>query len=123
MWKAFAELGELAWVGNKRPKMVVVQSTGCAPLVRAFDQGADHAEPWKDAATVAAGIRVPSAIGDYLVLKAIRESGGTAVAVTDDEIRAAQIEMAHKTGIYTSPEGAATWAALPLLRERGFLIG
>ena len=123
MWKAFAELGELAWVGNKRPKMVVVQSTGCAPLVRAFDQGADHAEPWKDAATVAAGIRVPSAIGDYLVLKAIRESGGTAVAVTDDEIRAAQIEMAHKTGIYTSPEGAATWAALPLLRERAFLIG
>src|SRR5438067_3277785 len=123
MWKAFAELGELGWIGRKRPKMVVVQSTGCAPLVRAFDQGADHAEPWKDAATIAAGIRVPSASGDYLVLKAIRESGGTAVAVTDDEIRAAQIEMAHKTGIYTSPEGAATWAALPLLRERAFLIG
>ena len=77
----------------------------------------------KTRATIAAGIRVPSAIGDYLVLNAIRESGGTAVAVTDDEIRAAQIEMAHKTGIYTSPEGAATWAALPLLRERAFLIG
>ncbi|TMG40490.1 MAG: threonine synthase, partial [Chloroflexi bacterium] len=90
MWKAFAELGELGWIGRKRPKMVVVQATGCAPLVRAFEQGADHAEPWKDAATIAAGIRVPSAIGDYLVLQAIRESGGTAVAVTDDEIRAAQ---------------------------------
>src|SRR5438094_439593 len=122
MWKAFAELGELGWIGRRRPKMVVVQSTGCAPLVRAFEQGADHAEPWKDATTIAAGLRVPSAIGDYLVLKAIRESGGTAVAVTDDEIRAAQIEMAHKMGIYTSPEGAATWAALPLLSSGPFLI-
>src|SRR5437763_1574844 len=103
--QAFAELGELAWVGNKRPKMVVVQSTGCAPLVRAFQQDADHAEPWKDAATIAAGTRLPSAIGDYLVLQAIRGSGGTAVAVTDDEIRAAQIEMARQTGIYTCPEG------------------
>src|SRR5256885_2697674 len=108
MWKAFAELGELGWIGRKRPKMVVVQSTGCAPLVRAFEQGADHAEPWKDAATIAAGIRVPSAIGDYLVLDAIRESGGTAIAVSDDEIRKAQIAMARETGVYTSPEGAAT---------------
>src|SRR5207253_7875537 len=123
MWKAFAELGELGWIGRKRPKMVVVQSTGCAPLVRAFEQGADHAEPWKDAATIAAGIRVPSAIGDYLVLNAIRESGGTAVAVTDDEIRAGQIEMARQTGIYTCPEGAATWAALKGLRQSGFLSG
>jgi len=123
MWKAFAELGELGWIGRKRPMMVVVQSTGCAPLVRAFEQGADHAEPWKDAATIAAGIRVPSAIGDYLVLQAIRGSGGTAVAVTDDEIRAAQIEMARQTGIYTCPEGAATWAALRPLRESGFLSG
>src|SRR5438876_5620588 len=104
MWKAFAELGELAWVGNKRPKMVVVQSTGCAPLVRAFDQGADHAEPWKGATTIAAGIRVPSAIGDYLVLKAVRESRGTAVAVSDDEIRVGQLEMARETGVYASPE-------------------
>jgi len=123
MWKAFAELGELGWIGRKRPKMVVVQSTGCAPLVRAFDQGADHAEPWKDAATIAAGIRVPSAIGDYLVLKAIRESGGTAIAVTDDEIRRGQIAMARETGVYTSPEGAATWAALAPLRQSAFLSG
>src|SRR3989449_3918060 len=123
MWKAFAELGELGWIGRKRPKMVVVQSTGCAPLVRAFEQGADHAEPWKDAATIAAGIRVPSAIGDYLVLKAMRESGGTAIAVTDDEIRKGQIAMARETGVYTSPEGAATWAALGSLRQSGFLTG
>jgi len=123
MWKAFAELGELGWIGRKRPKMVVVQSTGCAPLVRAFEQGADHAEPWKDAATIAAGIRVPSAIGDYLVLKAMRESRGIAIAVTDDEIRAAQIEMARETGIYTCPEGAASWAALRSLRRSGFLGG
>src|SRR6184192_4472314 len=123
MWKAFAELGELGWIGRKRPKMVVVQATGCAPLVRAFEQGADHAEPWKDAATFAAGIRVPSAIGDYLVLNAIRESRGSAVAVTDDEIRAAQIAMARQTGVYTSPEGAATWAVLAPLRQSGILTG
>src|SRR5205807_746143 len=123
MWKAFEELGKLGWIGPKRPKMVVVQSTGCAPLVRAFEQGADHAEPWPNAATIAAGIRVPSAIGDYLVLKAIRESGGTAITVTDDQIRHAQVEMARTTGLYPSPEGAATWAALPLLRERRFLAG
>src|SRR5438067_4570892 len=123
MWKAFAELGELGWIGRKRPKMVVVQSTGCAPLVRAFDQGADHAEPWKDAATIAAGIRVPSAIGDYLVLRAIRESGGTAIAVSDDEIRKGQMAMAREPGWYTGPEGAATWAALGRLRETGYLNG
>jgi threonine synthase len=123
MWKAFEELGLLGWIGPRRPKMVVVQSTGCAPLVRAFEQGADHAEPWQGARTIAAGIRVPSAIGDYLVLKAVRESRGTAVAVSDDEIRAGQLEMARETGIYTSPEGAATWAALTPLRQRGFLTG
>jgi len=103
--------------------MVVVQSTGCAPLVRAFEQGADHAEPWERAATIAAGIRVPSAIGDYLVLKAIRDSGGTAVAVGDPEIQAAQLEMARETGIYGAPEGGATWAALKALRQREFLSG
>jgi len=123
MWKAFAELGELGWIGRKRPKMVVVQATGCAPLVRAFEQGADHAEPWKDAATIAAGIRVPSAIGDYLVLKAVREGGGTALAVSDDDIRQAQGEIAREVGLYTGPEGAATWAALGRLRETGYLNG
>src|SRR5438132_4868240 len=123
MWKAFEELGALGWIGPSRPKMVVVQSTGCAPLVRAFEEGADHAKPWERAATIAAGIRVPSAIGDYLVLRAVRDSGGIAVAVGDDEIRVSQKEMARETGIYTSPEGAATWAALKTLRHRGFVGG
>ena len=123
MWKAFEELGALGWIGPKRPKMVVVQSTGCAPLVRAHEQGADHAQPWEGATTIAAGIRVPSAIADYLVLRAIRESGGTAVAVSDDEIRAGQREMAREVGIYSCPEGGATWAALKALRRGGFLGG
>ncbi len=123
MWKAFEELDTLGWIGPKRPKMVVVQASGCAPLVRAFEQGAEHAEPWEGAATIAAGIRVPAAIGDYLVLKAIRESGGTAIAVSDDEIRAGQLDMARGVGIYACPEGAATWAALITLRRRGFLSG
>jgi len=123
MWKAFEELRALGWIGPRRPKMVVVQATGCAPLVRAFEQGADHAHPWEGAATIAAGIRVPSAIGDYLVLQAVRDSEGTAVAVSDDEIRAGQQDMARQTGIYTSPEGAASWAGLKQLRRRGFVRG
>jgi threonine synthase len=123
MWKAFAELGTLGWIGPKRPKMVVVQASGCAPLVRAFEEGTKHAQRWEGAATIAAGLRVPSAIGDYLVLNAIRESDGTAIPVTDDEMRAGQIEMANQIGIDTSPEGAATWAAVKMLRQRGFLDG
>src|SRR5438270_1796051 len=123
IWKAFEELGALGWIGPKRPKMVVVQASGCAPLVRAFELGASHAKPWVGAATVAAGIRVPSAIGDYLVLQAVRETGGTAVAVSDDDIQAAQLEMARHLGIYPCPEGAATWAALKALRQGGSLTG
>jgi threonine synthase len=123
MWKAFDELGTLGWIGPKRPKMVVVQAAGCAPLVRAFEEGAGHARRWEGAVTIAAGLRVPSAIGDYLVLNAIRESGGTALAVSDDEMRAGQTEMANEIGIDTSAEGAATWAALKALRQRGFLTG
>jgi threonine synthase len=123
MWKAFEELGTLGWIGPKRPKMVVVQAAGCAPLVRAFEQGAEQARRWEGAATIAAGLRVPSAIGDYLVLKAIRESGGTALAVSDDDMQAAQMEIARELGIDTSPEGGATWAALKALRQRGFLHG
>jgi threonine synthase len=123
MWKAFAELEELGWIGSRRPKMVVVQSTGCAPIVRAFETGADHAEPWVGAQTVAAGLRVPSAIGDYLMLRAIRESGGTAVAVDDSEILEGQRAMARLTGILPAFEGAATYAALPHLFRSGFLNG
>lgn len=123
MAKAFDELEELGWIGKSRPKMVVVQAEGCAPLVRAFERGEDHAQPWENAATIAAGIRVPSAIGDYLVLNAIRDSGGTALAVSDRDIEQAQIDMAREVGLYTGPEGAATWAALKPLHSRGFLRG
>jgi threonine synthase len=123
MWKAFAELGELGWIGERRPKLVVVQSTGCAPLVRAFEEGADRAEPWADAATIAAGIRVPSSVADYLVLNAVRESHGTALAVSDDELLDAQRTLARSAGIYAGLEGAASYAAVPHLRERGFLRG
>ncbi len=123
MWKAFDEMEQLGWIGSRRPRMVVVQSTGCAPIVRAFEAGADHAEPWADATTIASGIRVPAAIGDYLILRAVRDSGGTAVAVTDDEIVAARRAVGTTTGINAAPEGAATFAALPHLRASGFLAG
>jgi threonine synthase len=123
MWKAFAELEELGWIGAKRPRMVVVQSTGCAPIVRAFEAGVEHAEPWTDARTFAAGIRVPAAIGDYLILRAVRDSGGTAVAVDDDEIAGAQRTLGRLTGIYAAPEGAATFAAIAHLKRSGFLAG
>jgi threonine synthase len=100
-----------------------VQSTGCAPIVRAFESGADYAEPWANAQTVAAGLRVPSAIGDYLMLRAVRASGGTAVAVPDVEILEAQRALARLTGILPAIEGAATYAALPDLLRAGFLNG
>lgn len=121
MWKAFDELEQLGWIGPSRPRMVVVQSTGCAPIVRAVESGADHAEAWVNAQTVAAGLRVPSAIGDYLMLRAVRESSGTAVAVPDEEIVEAQRALARLTGILPALEGAATYAALPHLVRSGFL--
>ena len=123
MWKAISEMAELSWIGVRRPKLVVVQAAGCAPLVRAFEQGLKHAEPWHDAETVAAGIRVPSAIGDYLVLDALRESGGTAIAVSDEQILDAQRSFSRLTGIFASPEGAAGVAALEPLCRSGFLAG
>jgi threonine synthase len=123
MWKAFAELEELGWIGSRRPRMVVVQSSGCAPIVRAHEAGEDHAEPWVGAKTIAAGIRVPAAIGDYLILHAVRASGGTAVAVGDDEIAEAQLALGRLTGINAAPEGAATFAAVPHLVASGFLRG
>ena len=123
MWKSFAELETLGWIGSRRPRMVVVQSSGCAPIVRAHEAGADHAEPWVGAETLAAGIRVPAAVGDYLILRAVRESGGTAVAVGDDEIVEAQLALGRLTGLFAAPEGAATYAALPRLVASGFLRG
>jgi threonine synthase len=111
MWKAFRELVEIGWLSEPLPRMVAVQSTGCAPIVRAYDAGADHAEFWEDAYTIAAGIRVPAAIGDFLILAAIRESGGFAIAVPDTAIAAAQRLIPELEGLLLSPEGAATYAA------------
>jgi threonine synthase len=111
MWKAFAELEAIGWLGAKKPRMVVVQATGCAPIVRAWSEGAEHAELWEDAHTVAAGIRVPVAVGDFLILEAVRNSGGFAIAVEDSTIEEAQIRAARQDGLLMSPEGAATLAA------------
>ena len=111
MVKAFDELEAIGWIGKKRPRMVAVQASGCAPMVRAFEAGADHAELWEGAHTVAAGIRVPAAIGDFLILRGVRESGGFATAVDDDAILAARAEVADREGILLCPEGAATFAA------------
>ncbi|HXV24880.1 MAG TPA: threonine synthase [Alphaproteobacteria bacterium] len=111
MWKAFAELGRLGWIDTHRPRMIAVQAAGCAPIVKAFDDGVEHAALWRNAATVAAGIRVPAAIGDFLILRAVRESGGFAIAVTDQAILAARAEVAKAEGLLLSPEGAATYAA------------
>lgn len=111
MWKAFAELEAVGFIDSRRPRMVAVQATGCAPIVRAWQEGSEHAEPWKDAHTLAAGIRVPGAIGDFLILRAVRESGGFAIAVEDEAITEAQAEMARAEGLLLCPEGAATYAA------------
>ncbi|MCB1670361.1 MAG: threonine synthase [Gammaproteobacteria bacterium] len=112
MWKAFAELEAVGWIGSKRPRMVAVQAEGCAPIVKAYQDGSRHAELWQDAHTVAAGIRVPVALGDFLILDAVRESSGFAVAVSDAAIIAAQRQCAREEGILLCPEGAATLAAL-----------
>ncbi len=111
MWKAFNELQEIGWLTGKLPRMVAVQATGCAPIVKAYDEGAEHAELWKNAHTVAAGIRVPVAVGDFLILRAVRESNGFATAVDDAAILQAREEAAQKEGLLLCPEGAATLAA------------
>jgi len=111
MWKAFDELEQLGWIGPERPKMFAVQASGCAPIVRAFEAGEVHAERWEDAHTIAAGIRVPKAIGDFLILRAVRQSGGKAVAVGDPAILRAADDCAKKDGLLLCPEGGATLAA------------
>jgi threonine synthase len=111
MWKAWAELKELGWLDGPLPRLVAVQAAGCAPMVRAFDAGADTAAPWENAHTIAAGIRVPAALGDFLILRALRESGGFALAVPDEQIDAARTHVAARDGLLLSPEGAATYAA------------
>jgi threonine synthase len=111
MWKAFAELEALGWIGAKRPRMVAVQSTGCAPIVRAFEEGTEHAELWQDAHTIAMGLRVPVAVGDFLILRAVRESNGFAIAVDDAEMERARDEFGAGEGLLLGLEGAATYAA------------
>jgi threonine synthase len=111
MWKAFDELEALGWIGPKRPRMVVVQAAGCAPMVKAWEDGVEHAPRWEDAHTFAAGIRVPQAVGDFLILRAVRESGGFAIAIDDAAIAEAWREVAAAEGLLLCPEGAATYAA------------
>src|SRR5436190_6552636 len=111
MWKAFAELEAVGFLGSKRPRMIAVQAAGCAPIVRAFEAGIEHAPRWENAQTIAAGIRVPQAIGDFLILRAVRESGGFAIAVDDAAITAALEEAGREAGLLLCPEGAATYAA------------
>lgn len=122
MWKAFDEMETLGWIGGERPRMLSVQAAGCAPMVRAWEEGIEEAGVWEDAATYAAGLRVPEAVGDFLILRALRESGGGAVAVPDGEMERWVRGMGAATGIFGAPEGGATAAAVPRLLELG-LIG
>jgi threonine synthase len=123
MWKAFDEMERLGWIGPERPRMFTAQAEGCAPIVRAWETGTDAAEPWPDARTYAAGLRVPSAVGDFLMLRALRASGGGAVAVSDGAMAQWVRELGAATGVFASPEGAAAAAAVPLLLRRGMLSG
>jgi threonine synthase len=111
MWKAFDELEKIGFIGAKRPRMIAVQASGCAPMVKAYEDGVEHAPRWENAHTIASGIRVPQAIGDFLILRAVRESKGFAIAVDDEAITAALNEMAREEGFLLCPEGAATYAA------------
>jgi threonine synthase len=120
MWKAFDEMEELGWIGSERPQMVAVQSSGCAPISKAWDEGKQTSEFWQNAATLAAGLRVPKAYGDYLILEILNKSGGVALSVTDEEIMDAFRHWAKIEGVFAAPEGAASLAAYRKLRERGF---
>jgi len=121
MWKAFDEMEQLGWIGSKRPRMVTVQSDGCAPMVKAFEEGAEFAEYWQGAATVADGLRVPAAVGDFLILRALRESNGTAVAVPDAEMMDDSDLIGRTQGIFTAPEGGATLSAFKRLRDQSWI--
>jgi threonine synthase len=120
MWKAFGEMEKLGWIGPERPQMVVVQSTGCAPITKAWDEGKLNAEFWQNANTLAAGLRVPKAYGDYLILDILNKSEGVALAVTDQEIMDSLRHWARTEGIFAAPEGAAALAAYRKLRASGF---
>jgi threonine synthase len=119
MWKAFDEMERLGWIGDSRPRMISVQAAGCAPVVRAWERGDEEAEPWKDAHTYASGLRVPRAVGDFLMLRAIRASNGAAIAVTDEEMANAVLLIGAMTGVFAAPEGGATAAAVSRLLAAG----
>ena len=121
MWKAFDEMERLGWIGEERPKMFTVQAAGCAPMVRAWERGEEHAETWQGAATYASGLRVPGAVGDFLILRALRASGGGAIAVHDHEMDAWVRHIGGDTGIFAAPEGGATAAAVPRLLASGLM--
>jgi threonine synthase len=121
MWKAFDEIEQLGWIGAKRPRMVAVQAAGCAPLVKAFQENQAKAEPWYGASTIAAGLRVPRILGDFLLLDILRKSCGTALTVTDQEMMEAVKVIGQAEGLFVAPEGAATFAALKKLLASGFV--
>jgi threonine synthase len=121
MWKAFEEMEKLGWIGGRRPKMIAVQAEGCQPVVRAFEENEPFSRVYENAHTVAAGLRVPKPLGDFLALDAVRQSGGTAIAVSDDAMLEAGVRLAADEGIYAAPEGAACVAALEKLLASGFL--
>jgi threonine synthase len=121
MWKAFQEMERMGWIGSRRPKMIAVQAEGCQPVVRAFEEDEPRSRFWEDARTLASGLRVPKPIGDFLILEALRKSGGAAIAVSDAEMLDAGVLLASEEGIYAAPEGAACVAALGELLESGLL--
>lgn len=121
MWKAFDELEQMGWIGPQRPKMIAVQAQGCEPITRAYRENAEVSQPFEQAHTVASGLRVPKALGDFLVLQAIRASGGTAISISDEEMIEAGIALAAREGIFPAPEGGACVAAVRRLLASGFL--
>lgn len=121
MWKAFDEMEKLGWIGSERPRMVVVQAADCSPIVKAFEAGEEHAPLFENAATCAAGLRVPIAVGDFLMIRALRESGGTAISVTDEALMDGVKELSAHQGVYACPEGGAVWKAAQQLLESGWI--
>jgi threonine synthase len=121
MWKAFAEMEKLGWIDSKRPRMVTIQSEGCAPMVKAFKEGKEFADSWENAKTIADGLRVPAAVGDFLIMRALRESNGTAAAVPDEKIMEDSYLLGKTQGIFAAPEGAATVTGFKHLRQQGWI--
>lgn len=121
MWKAFDEMEQLGWINSRRPRMVAVQASGCAPIVRAFEQGEEFAPLFPNASTIASGLRVPVAVGDFLMIRALRASGGTALTVTDEELKAGVYELAREQGVFACPEAGAVWQAAKHLLATGWI--